>query len=141
MRKNIASGYNSDISVQPSAKKSKSSKQARLKRMMNLTQQQHVLPATARNKLTFVICILIKKQEFNSPCWSNRGEELVCIFCCTENHFPRDCKKVSDVSRRFDILTQKKLCFNCLGKCRTSDCKSCNRCRNCQKKRHTSIWN
>lgn len=63
MRKNIASGYNSDISVQPSAKKSKSSKQARLKRMMNLTQQQHVLPATARNKLTFVIRILIRKQE------------------------------------------------------------------------------
>ncbi|XP_061171673.1 uncharacterized protein LOC133181150 [Saccostrea echinata] len=27
-----------------------------------------------------------------------------CIYCCTENHFPGDCKKVTDVSTRFDIL-------------------------------------
>ncbi|XP_061173695.1 uncharacterized protein LOC133182864 [Saccostrea echinata] len=64
-----------------------------------------------------------------------------CIYCCTENHFPGDCKKVTDVSARFDILKRKKLCFNCLGNHHASDCKSRNRCKKCQKKHHTSICN
>ncbi|XP_062615533.1 uncharacterized protein LOC134277232 [Saccostrea cucullata] len=62
-----------------------------------------------------------------------------CIYCCTENHFPGDCKKVTEVSTRFDILKRKKLCFNCLGNHRAADCKSRNRCKKCQKKHHTSI--
>ncbi|XP_062596767.1 uncharacterized protein LOC134258250 [Saccostrea cucullata] len=62
-----------------------------------------------------------------------------CIYCCTENHFPGDCKKVTEVSARFDILKRKKLCFNCLGNHRAADCKSRNRCKKCQKKHHTSI--
>ncbi|XP_062619808.1 uncharacterized protein LOC134281340 [Saccostrea cucullata] len=62
-----------------------------------------------------------------------------CIYCCTKNHFPGDCKKVTEVSTRFDILKRKKLCFNCLGNHRAADCKSRNRCKTCQKKHHTSI--
>lgn len=60
----------------------------------------------------------------------------LCIYCCTEDHFPGDCKKVKDASRRFDILKQTKLCFHCYGKPRASECKSRNMCKKCRKYIH-----
>ena len=47
-----------------------------------------------------------------------------CIFCCTENHLPADCRKVADAISRFNIFKQKKMCLNCLGKHRASELKS-----------------
>ena len=32
----------------------------------------------------------------------------LCNYCCTENHFPGDCRKVANASSRFNILKQKK---------------------------------
>ena len=61
-----------------------------------------------------------------------------CIYC-GDAHFAAECKKITDVSKRLDILKEKKRCFNCLGDHRVPDCKSKNRCRKCQKKHHTSI--
>ncbi|XP_061184416.1 uncharacterized protein LOC133192421 [Saccostrea echinata] len=80
-----------------------------------------------------------KTRELTPHVETTEMKSRPCIYCCTENHFPGDCKKVTDVSARFDILKRKKLCFNCLGNHRASDCKSRNRCKKCQKKHHTSI--
>ncbi|XP_070576393.1 uncharacterized protein [Ptychodera flava] len=46
-----------------------------------------------------------------------------CAYC-KDSHFPNDCIVVSDRAKRLDIVKRDKLCFNCLGKHRVSECKS-----------------
>ena len=53
-----------------------------------------------------------------------------CIYC-EESHSPNVCSKVNDQKARFEILKQKKACFNCLGNHRVSDCHSKGLCKNC----------
>ena len=61
-----------------------------------------------------------------------------CIYC-EESHSPNVCSKVNDQKARFEILKQKKACFNCLGNHRVSDCRSKVLCKHCGRKHHTSI--
>ncbi|XP_070576126.1 uncharacterized protein [Ptychodera flava] len=61
-----------------------------------------------------------------------------CAYC-KDSHFPNDCIVVSDRAKRLDIVKRDKLCFNCLGKHRVSECKSRFSCRVCRRKHHRSL--
>ena len=63
-----------------------------------------------------------------------------CEFC-KEIHAPSCCTKVTDPSARMSIVKRDKLCFNCLGHHRISECKSQHTCKICNKKHHTSLCN
>lgn len=71
-----------------------------------------------------------KTEQINKP----------CVFC-KDVHAPTNCTKVTDVERRMQIVKQDKLCFNCLGKHRVSECKSRKSCKICNRRHHTSICN
>ncbi|XP_065650454.1 uncharacterized protein LOC136078600 [Hydra vulgaris] len=61
-----------------------------------------------------------------------------CIYCGLQNHKSEDCTKVLNVARRKEILTSKRLCYECIGYGHSAaNCQS-RRCRKCNKKHHTS---
>ena len=62
-----------------------------------------------------------------------------CMYCGLPNHGSADCLKVLDMAHRREILTNKRLCFNCTGFGHmASRCKS-RGCSKCSGKHHTSI--
>ncbi|XP_052224051.1 uncharacterized protein LOC127839707 [Dreissena polymorpha] len=61
-----------------------------------------------------------------------------CAFCDQEQ-LSCECKNFPDTAARMNVVKQKQLCFNCLGKHRITECKSNGRCQNCHRKHHTSI--
>jgi hypothetical protein len=63
-----------------------------------------------------------------------------CVFC-KEIHAPSSCTKLRDPLTRMNIVKRDKLCFNCLGHHRVSECKSKHTCKTCNKKHHTSLCN
>ena len=66
--------------------------------------------------------------------------QRACIYCENINHKSTECKKVTKIHERREILKQKRLCFNCTGAGhRASDCPSKGSCRNCRGKHHTSV--
>ena len=63
-----------------------------------------------------------------------------CVYCDSNDHKANDCQKVTTVSDRKQILTKKRLCFNCaLGSHRAVQCQSKSSCQNCHRRHHTSI--
>ena len=62
-----------------------------------------------------------------------------CVYCQAEDHKPSECGKVTSPTGRKDILASKKLCFNCTGPHKSSECKSTATCQHCGKRHHTSI--
>ncbi|XP_062576180.1 uncharacterized protein LOC134238068 [Saccostrea cucullata] len=67
-------------------------------------------------------------------------QEIVkqCLFC-NGNHSPINCHNVQDYDKRISIIKQKRVCFNCFGNHKVSECQSDFKCRNCKKFQHTSI--
>jgi len=62
-----------------------------------------------------------------------------CPFC-SGNHSPNLCEIICDVTRRKQIIAEKRLCFNCLAKGHSlKDCRSRGRCLKCKRKHHTTI--
>ena len=61
-----------------------------------------------------------------------------CTFC-QQSHSSVDCINITDKDKRYAIVKQKRLCFNCLGNHKVSECKSRYKCRTCEKKHHTSL--
>nr|XP_034312872.1 uncharacterized protein LOC117684486 [Crassostrea gigas] len=61
-----------------------------------------------------------------------------CLFC-NGKHSPTACHVITDYEERISIVKQKKVCFNCFGKHKGSECQSHFKCRNCKKLLHTSI--
>ena len=63
----------------------------------------------------------------------------ICAFC-KGKHFPNECLKVTNKSKRYDIVRHDKLCFNCLrSNHMIHDCTAKGRCKTCQGKHHTSL--
>ena len=62
-----------------------------------------------------------------------------CVFCDGTGHKINDCTGVKDPIKRRQIVSSKKLCFNCLkyGH-RTADCPS-HTCFKCNRKHHTLL--
>ena len=61
-----------------------------------------------------------------------------CTYC-KGKHNSLECTVVRDPIRRHNIIQEARLCFNCLGRHRVTECKSRNRCRICHRKHHTSL--
>ena len=61
-----------------------------------------------------------------------------CVYC-KQGHSSNMCKTVTDPQQRYEIVKKADLCFNCLGHHKASQCRSKNRCKNCNRKHHTSL--
>ena len=61
-----------------------------------------------------------------------------CVYC-KGAHTPANCTSVTDKKKRMEIIKRDMLCFNCLGHHRISQCKSKFRCRQCNRRHHTSL--
>ena len=62
-----------------------------------------------------------------------------CVFC-TNVHFSSQCRKVTNVKSRVDILKRKRRCFVCLSSGHQKrDCPSKYICKNCNGRHHISI--
>ena len=62
-----------------------------------------------------------------------------CIYCGLSNHKSEDCTKVLNVARRKEILSSKRLCYNCIGYGHSAATCQSRGCRKCNKRHHTSI--
>jgi len=64
--------------------------------------------------------------------------EPICVFC-KGPHKPNFCTTVSCPKERLTLIRNARLCFNCFGRYKVSQCSSRFSCRDCHKKHHTSI--
>ena len=65
-------------------------------------------------------------------------KKATCVYC-KGPHVSGTCEVIKDHQKRLDMIKQEKLCFNCLGHHKVSNCNSKYRCRKCGRKHHTSI--
>lgn len=72
--------------------------------------------------------------------YSPRKPHLCCAFC-KDMHSANDCTKYDNYHQRMKIVKRDRLCFNCLGRHRVSDCQSRSNCKICKKRHHTSLCN
>ena len=68
-----------------------------------------------------------------------RTNVKLCTYCEDPQHLAMDCTKYKSADSRMTIVKKKKLCFNCLGNHKISECKSSIKCRKCDKRHHTSL--
>ena len=68
----------------------------------------------------------------------NAANQRSCAFC-KGSHSPTHCDVITDKQARKEFVTQRNLCFNCLGRHKVNICKSKHRCRKCHRKHHTSL--
>ena len=62
-----------------------------------------------------------------------------CVYCRGVSHKAKDCTAITSVEDRRKYLQEKRLCFNCTGPHRATNCRSRGNCANCKKRHHTSI--
>ncbi|XP_062606698.1 uncharacterized protein LOC134268455 [Saccostrea cucullata] len=70
--------------------------------------------------------------------FSPRKPQVCCAYC-KETHYSNDCEKFKNCTDRMRIVKRDKLCFNCLGRHRVTDCQSKSNCKICKKRHHTSL--
>ncbi|VDI51319.1 Hypothetical predicted protein [Mytilus galloprovincialis] len=80
-----------------------------------------------------------KPKSYSRPQSGNyQTKPKTCIYC-KQSHSSLECTTVVDREKRFSIIKQKKVCYNCFGSHKVSECRSRFRCRKCDKKHHTSL--
>ena len=62
-----------------------------------------------------------------------------CVYCREVSHKAKDCTAITSVGDRRKYLQEKRLCFNCTGPHRATNCRSRGNCANCKQSHHTSI--
>ena len=67
-------------------------------------------------------------------------KKLACVYC-KGSHASANCNTVKEYKERLDIIKRDKLCYNCLGHHKVSECSSKYCCRKCARKHHTSVCN
>ena len=70
---------------------------------------------------------------------TNQKRARKCVYCQAEDHKPSECAKITSPAERKEFLGTKRLCFNCTGPHKSSECKSTATCQRCGKRHHTSI--
>ena len=70
---------------------------------------------------------------------TNQKRARKCVYCQAEDHKPSECAKITSPAERKEFLGTKRLCFNCTGPHKSSECKSTATCQHCGKRHHTSI--
>ena len=61
-----------------------------------------------------------------------------CIFC-KGTHSSIKCDVISDQPKRMEIVKQERLCYNCLGHHKITQCQSKGCCKQCKRWHHTSL--
>lgn len=61
-----------------------------------------------------------------------------CVFC-KGAHSTTKCDTVLEQPKRMELVRQEKLCYNCLGHHKVSQCQSKGRCKHCKGRHHTSL--
>ena len=61
-----------------------------------------------------------------------------CVYCDEPTHKPSECTVVSSAADRRKFLQEKRLCFNCTGPHRVTQCRSRGNCSRCEQRHHTS---
>ena len=69
---------------------------------------------------------------------SEQRKQPKCVFCKGQ-HQATQCDVIPDLSKRMDIVKRDKLCFNCLGHHRISQCQLKGHCKCCKERHHTSL--
>jgi len=65
-----------------------------------------------------------------------------CVYCESTSHKSIDCSSTTSVGERKAFLARNKLCFNCTRPFhQAKDCRSNSKCKQCQRKHHSSICN
>ena len=62
-----------------------------------------------------------------------------CVYCQAEDHKPSECTKITLPTDRKEFLATKRLCYNCTGPHKSSECKSTATRQHYGKRHHTSI--
>ena len=70
---------------------------------------------------------------------TNQRRTRKCVYCQAEDHKPSECAKIASLTERREFLGTKRLCFNCTGPHKSSECKSTATSQHCGKRHHTSI--
>ena len=61
-----------------------------------------------------------------------------CIFC-KGAHSTTKCDVITEQPKRMELVKQEKLCYNCLGHHKVSQCLSKGRCKHCKGRHHTTL--
>jgi len=79
-----------------------------------------------------------KRTQHGQGITERKASTSNCVYC-HDAHAPVNYLTVKDPKQSLDIVRQHKLCFNCLGRHRVSQCNSKHHCRICIHKHHTSL--
>jgi len=82
--------------------------------------------------------VLLPTALFHSSVTKPKGK-MQCPLC-KGIYSASLCEQIMDLRQQTNIIRQDRLCFNCLGHHKISDCKSKHRCHHCQQKHHTSLY-
>ena len=80
---------------------------------------------------------MTKSYKSNKSAAENRPKRP-CVFC-QQSHSPNECTRITATEERLSIIKQKRLCFNCFGNHKVTECRSRFTCRKCNKKHHSSL--
>ena len=61
-----------------------------------------------------------------------------CIFC-KGAHSTTKCDVITEQPKRMELVKREKLCYNCLGHHKVSQCLSKGRCKHCKGRHHTTL--
>ena len=70
---------------------------------------------------------------------TNHRRTRKCVYCQAEDHKPSECAKIASPTERREFLGTKRICFNCTGPHKSSECKSTATSQHCGKGHHTLI--
>ena len=73
-----------------------------------------------------------------NPQQQSERKPIHCVYC-KQLHLPSRCDVVTNPQDRMTIVKRDKLCFNCLGRHKVSQCMSKFKCKICKHKHHTSL--
>ena len=108
---------------------------------MNLRITDHITPAASFH-VGAASRSNVNKQQYreNSKRPNNKNKTVKPCVYCQEPYFPADFTKVVTSENSYAIIKQKKLCYNCFGNHKVSDCYSNYNCRKCNRKHQTCLY-
>ena len=96
------------------------------------------LSSNSTTAATAAFLTTVKPPVFPPPT-EQRPTKRTCLFCKGEHNL-NHCNIVTDKGKRYSIVRDARVCFNCLNSHSVAKCRSSrSRCKVCQRKRHTSL--